>query len=187
MASVEDWNAHAQFLARYDKYSVRTFRGPRYGQSAPHFPIIGREELERSYETLLRKGLSLIVATPIDPKEAELAGCLLYNADVVSAEVALGPGTVRRVTAEGLVDLSVKSERPGDTVGDARLDLAICEVRKAAETLRRRLPRPNLDGLQFEFSWYGKPVGWRNEQLIFWELATSVRQEREIERLLPSG
>ncbi len=179
ISSVEDWCNSEEFLNRYEEYSVRTFRGPRYGQSAPHFPIVSREELEADYKSLLEKGLKLIVAAPIDPKDAEMAGCLIYNAGVVSAEVALGPGTVRRVTSEGRVDLRAKSEEE-EATGDPHLDAAMSEVRGAVRIIESRLPDGNLDGLLFEFSWYSMPVGWKSERLIFWELASSPRQEQRI-------
>ena len=95
-----DWERHRGFLHQFEKYSVRTFRDKAYGRSNPHFPIISREELVDRYSKPLSEGLKLIVASPIDPQDAELAGALLYDAGVVSAEVALrsgnGPACHRR-------------------------------------------------------------------------------------------
>ena len=95
VSSKGDWDKHHDFLRRFSKYSVSTFKETPYGRGAPHFPIISRFELEQRLQDLLKDGLNLIIAAPIDPKDAELAGCLLHNAGTVSAEVALGPGTVR--------------------------------------------------------------------------------------------
>ena len=179
-----DWERHRGFLHQFEKYSVRTFRDKAYGRSNPHFPIISREELVDRYSKLLSEGLKLIVASPIDPQDAELAGALLYDAGVVSAEVALGAGTVRRVTGDGKIDVSVKTERRGQSVGDYRIDAAVREVRRAVELIRASLSIAAIDYLLFEFSWYRVPVGCQNERLIFWELATSASQEDALERLL---
>ena len=171
IAEERDWEAHARFLRQFSRYSVRTFRDDAYGGSHPHFPIIERAEFEETYDGLLEQGLKLIVAAPIDPKDAELAGCLLYERGEVLAEVALGPGTVRRVTGGGEVDLRVRSVRVGQSVGDHRVDAAIREVRKAVAMLHRPDANSIPDDVLFEFSWYRLPVGWLKKRLIFWELA----------------
>lgn len=170
IASELDHEKHAAFLQRFSTYSVRTFRDEAYGRSHPHFPIIERAEFEMCYPSLLSQGLKLIIAAPIDPKDAELAGCLSYAEGRVLAEVALGPGTVRRVTGEGKIDLRVTSERAGHSVGDHRLDAAIVEVRKAVAMLDRSDASGIPDDVLFEFSWYRGCVGLLRERLIFWEL-----------------
>lgn len=171
IADEEDLKRHGAFLQQFSQYSVRTFRDDAYGGSHPHFPIIERGEFEETYRRLLEQGLKLIVAAPIDPKDAELAGCLLYErGGGVLAEVALGPGTVRRVTGGGKVDSRVRSERVGQSVGDHRVDAAILEVRRAVAMLHRPDQRAVPDEVLFEFSWYSGPVGWRKERLIFWEV-----------------
>ena len=178
IAEERDWETRAGFLHQFSRYSVRTFRDDAYGGSHPHFPIIERGEFEETFRRLLEQGLKLIVAAPIDPKDAELAGCLLYEGGEVLAEVALGPGTVRRVTGEGKVDLRATSERADHSVGDQRVDAAIREVRKAVALLHPPDQRAVPDKVLFEFSWYSEPVGCRKERLIFWEV-THLSGRRE--------
>ena len=124
--SMTDWESNAEFLQKFSRYSVRTFRGEGYGETHPFFPIISREELHRRYEELITDGFRLIVATPIDPAEAELAGCLLYDSNQIVAEVALGPGTVRRVTQENMIDLRVISKHSAQRApNDLRINTAM--------------------------------------------------------------
>lgn len=183
--SNEDWKKHSDFLWKFSRYSVRTFRSEGYGHADPFFPIINREELHESYTKLLDEGLSLIVATPIDPADAELAGCLLYDADSVLAEVALGPGTVRRVTQENKIDLRVRCKEGDQNVAcDYRIKGAMEKARQAVRRLQARYRIFGVEWLVFEFSWYRKTVGLQNQNLIFWELAGSPRTEAEFEGLL---
>jgi hypothetical protein len=182
--SISDWEEHAEFLREFSKFSVRTFRGLGYGQAHPHFPIISRDELHARYNQLLNDGLSLIVATPIDPAEAELAGCLLYDANQIVAEVALGPGTVRRVTQEDKVDIRVISKHaPERTLEDFRIDAAMTKLDQAVRLVQELLPSLNMDWLVVEFSWYQGKVGHLSDHLIFWELAGPPEMERELEGL----
>ena len=183
--SNEDWNQHADFLRRLPRYSVRTYRSEGYGHADPHFPIISREELHENHIKLLEEGLSLIVATPIDPADAELAGCLLYDAGGILAEVALGPGTVRRVTQENKIDLRIKWTHMSDSmIDDHRIEAAMQKARSAIRALQELCPKMRVDWLVFEFSWYNQKVGQRKQELIFWELAGSREMEAEIQGLL---
>ena len=168
----EDWTRHKEFLQKFSRYSVRTFRGPGYGHSDPFFPIIAREKLHASYQKLLSDGLNLIVATPIDPSDAEMAGCLLYEPNGITAEVAHGPGTVRRVTQENKIDLRVKStDRAVGGISDYRIRIAMEQVGSAVRNIQKLCPALKVDWLVFEFSWYDKGVGLLGEPLIFWEVA----------------
>ena len=99
-------------------------------------------------------------------------------------EAALGPGTVRRVTHEGKIDVRINAQRTHVSTGDARIDRAITESQGTIEILKERLPSLKVAGLVFEFSWYRIPVGWRGERLIFWDLGGERRQERLLTALL---
>ena len=182
IASEADWERNRAFLSGHSMYSVRTFRTPRWSGPEPHFAIMEVSELQAQYRHLLANGLSLIVAEPVDPADAELAGCLMVQADHFLAEVAFGPGTVRRVTHDGDIDriVSISATNPS---GDSRLDEAVREARQALRAIVH-IPFYELQGLIFEFSWYRVPVGWQQKQLIFWEVAGSVAQEALLERFL---
>lgn len=184
IASRDDWESHQEFLGQFSEYSVRTFReiGPKFGSL--HYPIIAKDRLTAIYSGLLAQGLKLIVASPIDPDDAELAGCLLYDADSVVSEIALGPGTVRRVTHEGKIDARTRSARSGHLTGDVRVDKAISKVRSTIEIISDWFPELDLDGLLFEFSWYSIPVGWLHEKLIFWDISGHSRHEAILRQML---
>ena len=183
VTSPQDWAANASFLSAHSEYSLRTFRREGDRRPEPHFPLIGADELKGRYEELLEKGLSLIIAEPIDPAYAEIAGCLMVQADHLVAEVAHGPGTVRRVTHDGQIDAVYQLLRTTSSSGDPRVDESAREARQA---LRRITERPfyELQGVIFEFSWYSKGIGWKNEPLIFWEISGAPGQEALFEELL---
>lgn len=186
ITSPEDWARNEAFLREFPRYSMRTFHAdPEDRSSKPHFPIISKEELQKRYRDLLSEGLLLIVAKPINPANAELAGCLLFKkCGKILAEVAMGPGTIRRVTNEGRVDVKVEVGSLGNAPLDARIDRAAREARSAADSLKEKLPQLDVSGLLFEFSWYSHPVGWRQSRLIFWELSGDANQEGLLTRLL---
>lgn len=139
--------------------SLRTFTSDD-NEFHPHFPIITREWFKTNYENLIKQGLSLILATPIDPEDAELVACA-YKRDVsITVDIAYGAGTVRRITHQGKVDKTFSTGLVGGaSAGDLRIDKAI--------RLIRRIP---LSEVIFEFSYYRVPVGEQHNQLIFWEV-----------------
>ena len=120
-------------------------------------------------------------------RDAELAGCVLYEPEGITAEVALGPGTVRRVTQENKIDLRVKSTEMAVGMNvDHRIRAAMTKVGSAIQTLRELCPTLKVDWLVFEFSWYNRAVGYENEPLIFWEVAGSPETERKMQTCLGS-
>lgn len=184
IASEADWRRHQEFLSQFSRYSVRTFwtDGPEFG--APHYPIIEKTKLDAEYQGLLANRLQLIVAKPIDPSESELAGCLLYLDGAVTAEVAIGPGTVRMVTHEGRIDVRALSREQGDYGPDERLNLATRRARHAIQRLSSEGVNVAGQEFVFEFSWYGYGVGRLKEKLIVWELrAGSASVETAISHL----
>lgn len=180
----KDWELHRGFLQSSSVFSVRTFKSEQLLGNEPHYPVISREELADRYISLLHSGFKLIIAKCIDPADAQMAGGMLYEGSAFHVEVALGPGTVRRVTREGRIDLTVKAI-PGKPSGNRLIDEAVKEAWRGLRTLHANIPELDLKGLLYEFSVYGKPVGSKHEKVIFWELVGSPAQESEMERLLP--
>jgi len=149
--------AQNQFIKEHEIFSLRTFNNFD-NDLHPHYPVINRQKLLEELLLLTKKGYSCIVATCINPAEAELAGCAYKKGGFVFFEIASGPGTVRRVTHEGKIDMHIKV-RLTQATGDRRLDCVLCEIRE--------LP---VDNCIFEFSWYKNPVGHKKQRLIFWEV-----------------
>lgn len=180
----KDWELHRGFLQSSSDFSVRTFKSEQLLGDEPHFPVISREELADRYISLLNRGYKLIIAKCIDPADAQMAGGMLYEGSTFHVEVALGPGTVRRVTREGRIDLTVKAIL-GKPSGNHLIDKSVKEAWWGLRTLHAKIPELDLKGLLYEFSVYTKPVGWKHEKVIFWELVGSPVQESAMEGLLP--
>jgi hypothetical protein len=167
VASRADLAKHTPFLSKCDRFSVRTFRPGLDAPYEPHFPIVSEAEFESDCVPLLERGYNLIVANGIDPVDALLAGCIWARRDDYLVEAALGPGTVRRVTHGGQIDLSLK-------LAGARPRSAPAEISEAlgvlAETEDSWATQVVLRNVLYEFSVYRAPVGWAEQRVIFWEI-----------------
>ena len=174
-----DLDKHAGFLARLDKYSVRTFLRRRESRGDPHFPIVTQGELQSACVPLLDQGYSLIVANPIDPADAALAGCIVRHSSDFLVEVALGPGTVRRVTHKGSIDRTLELSGPEDPRCGPQIAEALRALTAAESHWASRI---QLTDVLYEFSAYRHPVGWKNEQIIFWEIRGLGGRDTELDR-----
>lgn len=154
------------FLKNKKIFSLRTFSSDDNGLH-PHYPVIDKAKLLKELKLLVRNGYSCIVATCIDPKHAEFAGCAYKRGKSITFEIAMGPGTVRRVTHDGKID---KSFTTGifERTTDKRFNYIISII--------RRVP---VDECIFEFSWYKMPVGHKKQHMIFWEV-TGASKKGEI-------
>lgn len=181
----EDWERQRGLFEGEDRLSIRTFRpGQLRDFGSPHFPIIESAGFDTMRERLLRAGLSLIVGRAIDPVDAEVAGTLLYEPERIVAEVAFGPGTVRRVTHEGRVDARITFESGVEGTPDLRIRRATAEAKRAVRGLGDLLDARLPQWLLFEFSWYSVPVGHQHSKLIFWEVLGPEEWESHTESKL---
>jgi hypothetical protein len=149
------------FFKGLNQVSIRTF----YDNSklnTIHYPIIGIGEVENIVKTLQKNNLNAIIATPIDPKDCEFAGTCLKDGHTLVFELADGPGTVRRVTRQSVLDRRYYLPGLLDNTIDYRVNYAINEFRKV-----------EIDDCVFEFSWYSKHVGWKSDNFIVWEVTDS--------------
>lgn len=176
--SANDLRAEAAFLARLDRYSVRTFRREAYEVGEPHFPIVSKAEFESSCLPLLEQGYSLMVAEPVDPADALLAGAILRDGEKFVVEAAVGPGTVRRVTHQGLIDIRLEARRPSEAA-NPWIQQALDELLAAEDRWR---PQVDLRDVLYEFSVYRVPIGWRRERVIFWEIRGLDGHDAELDR-----
>ena len=174
-----DLDKHASFLSRLDACSVRTFPRASEGHSKPHFPIVTLAEFQSACLPLLDQGYALIVAKPIDPADATLAGRIARRPGDFLVEVALGPGTTRRVTHEGRIDQALELSGPDDPRCGPEIAQALNEL-NAAE--RRWADQLQLTDVRYEFSAYGHPVGWKDEPIIFWEIHGLEERDAKLDR-----
>lgn len=174
-----DLDKHSHFLAGLNRCSVRTFPRASAGHSKPHFPIVTRAEFQSSCVPLLDQGYSLIVAKPIDPTDATLAGRIVRRPSDFLVEVALGPGTTRRVTHEGRIDQTLELSGPDDPRCGPEIARALSELAKAE---KRWADQIQLTDVLYEFSAYRHPVGWKHEPIIFWEIHGLEGQDAKLDR-----
>jgi hypothetical protein len=174
-----DLSLHVDFFHGTSHVSVRTFRPTQDAPYEPHFPFVSWPEFDAQCLPLLDQGYSLIVAKGIDPNDAELAGCILRRRDDFVIEVALGPGTVRRVTHGNKIDLRavVKAADDPQLAEGLRTPLQLL-----VSTERRWKHDVDLRDVLYEFSVYKMPVGWRSERVIFWEIRGLYTPDSKLER-----
>ncbi len=165
--SVEDWTRQQNWLQRFDSYTVRTFRpGPVLGRE-PYFAVISRSEFEAHWRDLLGQGWALVIAAGVDPKDALLAGTILRQNEVTEVDIVRGSGSVvRQVTHDGQIDSHFTIQEEGLT-GNPLIDEALGKVR---ETERRWVRIDALRRVVYEFSYYRTKVGYKGEDVIFWEI-----------------
>ena len=166
--SEEEWRRYLPWLDQFDGYTVRTFHHDQSRtDTAPCFEIIGKAEFEKHWRELLRDGWNLIIAEPIDPKEAEIAGAILRDQDWTDVEIVRGASpAVRQVTHEGRVDERFRVW--GDELtNNWMIDEALAKIREVEcrfgwlEALKKVI---------YEFSYYRPKVGYKKDNLIFWEI-----------------
>lgn len=173
-----DLSRHADFFRGVSHVSVRTFRPSLDAPYEPHFPFISWREFELQCLPLLDQGYSLIVAKGINPNDAQLAGCILRRRDDFVIEVALGPGTVRRVTHGNQIDLRSVARVASDPGLTQELRAPLELLANAERHWRNEL---DLRDVLYEFSVYSVAVGWRSEPVIFWEIRGLDSQDTKLE------
>jgi len=158
--NMRELKRHA-FVKDRDSFSVRTYYHSSVSKfkKAPHLVTTGKKRLFKRAPRLFRDGLWLIVADKVDAKDCEFRGTIWINEnDEATVEIATGPGTVRTVTNDGVID-----ERYLLITGQYSPNIKLNEcVSKCRST--------ELRNVIFEFSYYGVPVGWKNERFICWEI-----------------
>lgn len=146
------------------KISIRTqWRDEQRQDKTPHVPICDSSEFGMYKKEFLAAGLELIVSEGIDPKDAALAGCIMRNENNYVVEIAMGPGTVRRVTHRHLIDARYMASLDHPITHN---DLVNSALRKVHDAYRDGVL---AEKFIFEFSYYNKPVGYKKQNVIFWE------------------
>lgn len=161
-----------------DEVSIRT-QAADGSRNTPHYPIVKAEDAFEVVTDLIIKGYYAIVATPINPKDAVLAGAVLKEGPIFTIELAIGPHTVRRVTHEGLIDITAKYDiRSKEIYNCNKINpyyiVAITEILNEC----KKIP---LRECIAEVSYYRKEVGYLNKNVIIWDIDSSGTQESTME------
>lgn len=178
----EDWQRHWEWLDQHERFTVRSFREPaQRGGTEPYFAVIDRDEFEPHRKRLLLEGWQLIIAEPVDPVDALMAGTILREGDITEVEIVRGSGSVtRQVTHDGRIDARI-SVTNLDPSGDVLVDEALNKIRLTEEAW------PQFDVLRnviYEFSYYQPRVGYKREHAIFWEITGYERMDPGLPRKL---
>lgn len=147
---------YQDFLKKNDTVSLRTF-DKNDSKGSPHFPHVYNCNAKDLILRLQSKGIFCILATPINPIDCKITGCVLKRGDSLIIEVAYGPYTVRRVTHEQKIDKTFQVIN-GETTSE--------ELNKYLHVFKNC----KLNNCIFEFSIYHHPVGYKKENLIIWEV-----------------
>ncbi len=152
---------YLEFCSKYEEYSLRTFYLD--DKSCPHFPVLKQKELMNKIPELQKQGLYLIPATVINPKDCELAGCCAITQNKIFVEIAYGQVTVRKVSHDGIIDKFYDVDVFKTKTDDYRLN----GLTKIVSDLSFA---NGINEAIYEFSYYNKPIGWKKEKLIVWEI-----------------
>lgn len=160
------------------KVSIRT-QAIDNSRSTPHYPIIEVKDLFHIVRELVDSGYHAIVATPIDPKDAVLAGAVLKEGSKFTLEFAIGPYTVRRVTHQGIIDINLTYDVRTKEVRIIKLydDLYLINLIEIISQCRK-VP---ISECIIELSYYRIPVGHRNNNIIIWDIDSTGTEESTTE------
>lgn len=139
----------------------------------PHAPVISSTMGFSFAATLLVNGFTPMACKCINPMDAIWAGAAILFPKKLTIEVAANRGhgvMVRQVTRDGEIDHAF----------DFNVDVAkiiahgnpptpkvfLVGIAEAFLEILKSVPVNNV----VELSWYKNPVGWKEEQLIFWDI-----------------
>ena len=137
--------------------SLRTMHPTDNHIKTPHYPFVLKQDIEARVREVLGSGFYGIVAHPINPEDAILAGAALIEDGKIHIELANGPCTVRRVTHDGIIDYMVI--HPGPDPGRREIHEMIEELKKVP-----------YQTCVVELSYYRIPVGYKQENVIIWDI-----------------
>lgn len=158
--------------------SIRTMSSDNMIKT-PHYPLVKGEDVPSKIYSIIAENFSAIVATPIDPKDALLAGAVLKEDGKFYMEFARGRYTVRRVTHEGIIDISVIYDDFKETI-DAPKKPNIDEW-NLIEAIKAECLKIPFKKCVIELSYYNILVGYKKEHVIIWDISSNGTQESRSE------
>jgi len=157
------------FLDKLKRCSIRTFKDLEDFTTTPAYPIQSREKAYGIIDNLQKQKYNVILATPIDPANCMFAGAAHKGNRPIRIEIADGPGTTRRVTHEGKIDRDYFLSNKNYWTNDTRVNECVKQIRKC-----------HLKNVIFEFSYYKKPVGYKKENFIVWEICDDGSNQSKV-------
>lgn len=162
------------FLEQFTQFSIRTFwaDGDEI-RKTPHSAVICKKDLYKTGCSLLKQGLHLIIKDCINPKDAIFAGAALKTCNEIIIEIANGPVTVRTVTHDNNIDerytYNLKTRKLHTEFYNKSIIFQSERIFNCIEQFKT-IKEINII---FEFSYYKKQIGWKNESFICWEITPS--------------
>lgn len=156
------------------KVSIRTFHPEKLKTTLmthlPNVPV-GPIIESRCYE-LLEEGFYLILSDPIDPVDCITRGNIVYYfQNEWLMEFAEGPGTVREMESLSPTDIKRISEQPFNRNTPRARDKVYSELGMKGLSVVNTIQSIYWGTpILLEWSIYRRPVGFRERELIFWEL-----------------
>jgi hypothetical protein len=149
-----------KFIDKLDAVSIRTLHPDDDRIKSPHYPIVAKYEVIHTVIKTLAEGFWCIIATPIDPRYACYAGCMLKENNHIHIELVHGAYTVRRVTHDGFID--EKFDYPHDEAA-MQFDTRIIDMLEQVKLVP-------FNHCIVELSYYSTHVGYKKEHVIIWNL-----------------
>jgi len=126
----------------------------------PHAPAIETEDAKEFCWILLNYNFHPMACPVINPKDAMWAGCALRTAKGVRMELAYGPVMVRKVSRDGEIDITYNITRENLEL------MPDFSVGFAARIIMEKVPVGSI----VEVSLYKVDVGYKKENIIFWDV-----------------
>jgi len=144
--------------------SIRTQWKNPSNKKTPHYSVVKKENYNKVLKEILNNNLEAIVGDCINPKDCLFAGCIFRDYNKLHIEIAHGPGTVRRVTHQNIIDESyynLPSLMP--RTNNLNLNKVLLDIYHLERI--KEVPPSYI----FEFSYYKNKVGIKKQNQIFWE------------------
>ena len=175
--NVEETSRIVDFIQenKIAEVSIRTMGATpeksRDGTKTPHYPIVNVEDVLPTVKKIVKDGFYAIIATPIDPKDALLAGAVLKTGDTYCIELVRGQYTVRRVTHEGIIDIDIMYDDRDKTQHVKKLPTQ--EEWPYIDEIIKEVVKVPFSSCIIELSYYRVPVGCKYENVIIWDISSS--------------
>lgn len=170
---INDIDSLTEKISNYRKVSIRTFKDEDV--LCPHMP--NREyspELINECISLIGQGYNLILAEPIDPKNAVVKGNVRMDSNGWVMEYIKGAGTVRDIEKTSTADKNY-----GFITND--IQSATKRIGPGAASIIRDIEKLFWGrSIIVEWSIYSKNIGVHNNRIIFWEIRPGEYRKESI-------
>jgi len=152
-----------------DEYKKFSLRGVGRGSLQPFYCNIDFKEAFMVLEDF-KECDKIIISEGIDPVYSEIAGKILFSSDNCFVEYLEGPGiTVRDIERNTLYLKRASIEELFLTPEIIR------ELQQITFKIKREMDKMKI--CIVEFSFYQRPIGWKSQRIIFWEVIPIWKKE----------